>query len=116
MVHWNRFGNPYEAIKAGGKATAEEHLRPTGFLAGSVRGSGVWVGARKLEGELDVEQGRIVRLVGESMSHCGTSQALDKCEGRSSKYEVRLPSDSPFRWRFGCDTLTGVGWFHCSLK
>ncbi len=42
--------------------------------------SGVWVGARKLEGELDVEQGRIVRLVGESMSHCGTSRVLDKCE------------------------------------
>ena len=29
--------------------------------------SGVWVGARKLEGELDVEQRRIVRLFGESI-------------------------------------------------
>jgi len=56
-----------ESSRAGGQATAEERLRPTGFLAGSVRGSGVWGGARKLEGELDVEQGRIVRLVGESI-------------------------------------------------
>ncbi len=62
-----------EPSRAGDLATAEERLRPTGFLAGSVRGSGVWVGARKLEGELDVEQGRIIRLVGESMSRCGTS-------------------------------------------
>jgi len=29
--------------------------------------SGVWTRARKLEGELDVEQRRIVRLVGESL-------------------------------------------------
>ena len=36
-------------------------------LYGSVRVSGVWIVARKLEGELDVEQRRIVRLVGESL-------------------------------------------------
>ncbi len=49
-----------EPLRAGDQATAEEHLRPTGFLAGSVRGSGVWVGARKLEGELDVGGRRIL--------------------------------------------------------
>ncbi len=44
---------------------------------GSVDVSGVWIGARKLGGELDVEQRRIVRLVGESMSRCGTSRVQD---------------------------------------
>ncbi len=44
---------------------------------GSERVSGIWIGARKLEGELDVEQRRIVRLLGESMSRCGTSLVLD---------------------------------------
>ncbi len=60
------------------KVRAAEHHRPT--ISGSVGGSGVWGGARKLEGELDVEQGRIVRLIGESMSHCGTSRVVTKCE------------------------------------
>ncbi len=36
---------------------ANDH-RPT--ISGSVRGSGVWVGARKLEGELDVGGRRIL--------------------------------------------------------
>ncbi len=49
-----------EPSRAGDQATAEEHLRPTGFLAGSVGGSGVWVEARKLEGELDVGGRRIL--------------------------------------------------------
>jgi hypothetical protein len=56
---------------------AKEHLCPTGLQIGSERVSGVWIRARKLEGELDVEQRRILRLVGESMSHCGTSLVLD---------------------------------------
>ena len=46
-------------------------------MLGSERVSGVWIRARKLEGELDVGQRRILRLVGESMSRCGTSLVLD---------------------------------------
>ncbi len=42
-------------------------------VSGYVSGSGVWVGARKLEGELDVGGRRIVCATGESMSRCGTS-------------------------------------------
>ena len=44
---------------------------------GSERVSGVWIGARKLEGELDVGGRRIVCPTGESMSRCGTSLVLD---------------------------------------
>ena len=45
---------------------------------GSERESGVWIGARKLEGELDVDGRRIVCPIGESMSRCGTSLVLDR--------------------------------------
>ncbi len=37
-----------------GKGLGSRDSRPTGWRRGSVGGSGVWVGARKLEGERDV--------------------------------------------------------------
>lgn len=40
--------------------------------------SGVWIRARKLEGELDVGGRRILCPTGESMSRCGTSRVLDR--------------------------------------
>jgi hypothetical protein len=45
------------------RVRARREPRPTD-LVGSEGVSGVWVGARKLEGELDVEQRRIIRLSG----------------------------------------------------
>ncbi len=91
MVHGNRFGNPYgtsrrprvgfpiweEVAGFGGggvvvfvraltkRVRARGDSRPT--ASGSVRGSGVWVGARKLEGELDVGGRRILCPTGESI-------------------------------------------------
>ena len=89
---------------------------------GSERVSGVWIGARKLGGELDVGGRRIIRLIGESMSRCGTSRAKDKCEGRSAKCEVRILHCEVHPFPSTCvmagreyDTLAGVGRFHCSL-
>jgi hypothetical protein len=94
------------------------HLDSRPTASGYVGVSGVWIGARKLEGELDVEQRRIVRLVGESMSRCGTSRVQDSvC--RSSKFKAQ---DFGGRGRIDffneeglTDARTGVGWFHCSL-
>jgi hypothetical protein len=40
MVHWNFLAILMESSEAGDQATAEEHLRPTGFLAGFVSGVG----------------------------------------------------------------------------
>ena len=65
------------------KVRAAGHHRPT--ASGSVRGSGVWVGARKLEGELDVGGRRILCLTGESMSHCGTSLVIGRTLNRNSQ-------------------------------
>ncbi len=47
------------------RVRARGDSRPT--ASGSVRGSGVWVGARKLEGELDVGGRRILCPTGESI-------------------------------------------------
>ena len=48
-------------------------------VSGSVRVSGVWIRARKLEGELDVGGRRILRSHrGIHSSHCGTSLVRDK--------------------------------------
>ena len=59
-LRWRGGGSPYGTVKDGDEVTAEEHLRPTGFRSGSVRVSGVWIRARKLEGELDVGGRRIL--------------------------------------------------------
>jgi hypothetical protein len=67
--------------------------------------SGVWVGARKLEGELDVEQRRIVRLVGESI--VVTAEPAGPLD--STKFVL------PIVGRQEHGTFAGVGWFHCSL-
>jgi len=55
--------------------------------------SGVWIRARKLEGELDVGQRRIVRLVGESI--VATAEPAGSMNGYSSRIEVRLPFGVP---------------------
>ena len=64
---------------------AKEHLCPTGLQIGSERVSGVWIRARKLEGEADVGWRRILRSnrgirrgSASFCSHCGTSLVLDK--------------------------------------
>jgi hypothetical protein len=44
--------------------------------------SGVWIRARKLEGELDVGRRRILCATGESMSHCGTSLVMNRDESK----------------------------------
>ncbi len=56
------------------RVRASRQQRPT--ISGCVSVSGVWGGARKLEGELDVGGRRILRPTGESMSHCGTSLVI----------------------------------------
>jgi hypothetical protein len=59
------------------KVRARQEPRPTN-LAGYVRVSGVWIGARKLEGELDVGGRRIFMTHrGIHSSRCGTSRVLD---------------------------------------
>ncbi len=53
--------------KSQGSLVAPEAIGVSPYhVSGSVRVSGVWVGARKLEGELDVGGRRIVCLTGES--------------------------------------------------
>jgi hypothetical protein len=71
--------------------------------------SGVWIRARKLEGELDVEQRRIVRLIGESI----VVTAEPAWFGTSAK-----PNGLPIDLRYGREGerhFAGVGRFHCSL-
>ena len=49
-----------EPSKDGDEVWAAEHHRPTKLTLGSERVSGVWIRARKLEGELDVGGRRIL--------------------------------------------------------
>jgi hypothetical protein len=101
-----KFGFPVVG-KGQGSLVAPEAIgvSPYRVWRGSVGVSGVWIGARKLEGELDVGGRRIFMTHrGIHSSHCGTSRVLD-----STKFVL------PIVGRQERGTFTGGGWFHCSL-